>query len=179
MRKTAIAVVLAMAALLTVCTAQASACRGASRGPGALSVDDTRHAVTCLINRQRARYGMRRLRGSPSLGVAAQVHSDAMASMNFFSHDGDDGTPASRAQAAGYTAGARNWGLGENLEWGSGKAASPRSIVRGWMHSAVHRTVLLSRRFRHIGVGVTKGSPMSPDVQNAAVFTADFGYRKG
>ena len=179
MRKTVIAVVLAMAALLSVCTAQASACRGASRGPGALSVDDTRRAVTCLINRRRAHHGMRRLHGSVSLATAAQEHSDAMASMNFFSHDGDDGTPVSRAQAAGYTAGASNWGLGENLEWGSGKAASPRSIVNGWMHSAEHRTVMLSRRFRQVGIGVTQGSPMSPDVQNAAMFTADFGYRKG
>jgi uncharacterized protein YkwD len=179
MRKTAIAVVLVIAALLSVWTAQASACRGASRGPGALSVDDARRAVTCLINRQRAHHGLRRLHGSAPLGVAAQVHSDAMASMNFFSHDGNDGTPTSRAQDAGYTIGASNWGLGETLEWGSGKTASPRAIVRGWMHSAVHRAVMLSSRFRQVGVGVTQGSPMSPDVQNAAMFTADFGYRKG
>ena len=179
MRKTAIATVLAMAALLLAWTAQASACRGASRGPGALSVDDARRAVTCLINRRRAHQGLRRLRGNLALGLAAQQHSDAMASMNFFSHDGEDGTPVSRAQAAGYTAGASAWGIGEDLEWGAGKGASPRAIVRGWMHSPVHRYVMLSPRFRHVGIGVTHGSPMSPEVQRAATFTADFGYRKG
>ncbi len=178
MRKTAISAVLVMAALLSVWTSQASACRGVSRGPARLSIDDAKRAVACLINRRRSHNGLHRLRVSIPLGVAAQEHSDAMASQNFFSHEGD-GTPASRAQAAGYTSGARNWGLGENLEWASRKAASPRAIVDGWMRSPEHRSVMLSRRFRHIGIGVTAGSPTSPDVQNAETFTADFGYRKG
>jgi uncharacterized protein YkwD len=178
MRKTAIAAVLTMAALLSVWTAQASACRGVTSGPARLSIDDAKQAVACLINQRRSHRGLHRLRVSIPLGVAAQAHSDAMASQNFFSHEGD-GTPASRAQAAGYTAGARAWGLGEDLEWATGKAASPRAIVDGWMRSAEHRSVMLSRRFRHIGVGVTGGSPMSPDIQNAEMFTADFGYRKG
>ena len=178
MRKTAIAAALAMAALFSVLTSQASACRGVTRPAGSQSIDDTRLAVTCLINRHRSHLGLRRLHGSLALQSAAQVHSDAMAAQNFFSHEGD-GTPASRAQAAGYTTGARAWGIGENLEWGTSKAASPRAIVDGWMRSAEHRDVMLSRTFRQIGIGVTDGSPMSPDVQNAAMFTADFGYRKG
>src|SRR6266545_5751519 len=68
---------------------------------------------------------------------------------------------------SGYMAGASAWGLGENLEWASGKAASPRAVVDAWMGSPEHRDVMFSRRFRHIGVGVASGSPMSPDVQNA------------
>jgi uncharacterized protein YkwD len=179
MRKTAIAVALAIAALFSVVASQASACRGVNRAPYRQSIDEVRRAVTCLINRQRAHHGMRRLHGSVALGIAAQVHSDAMASQNFFSHEGEDGTPESRAASAGYMTGAKTWGLGENLEWASGKAATPRAIVDGWMNSAEHRDVMLSRRFRQIGIGVTEGSPMSPDVQNAAMFTADFGFRKG
>jgi uncharacterized protein YkwD len=179
MRKTAIAVVLTTGALLSVWTSQASACLGVKHPPNSQSIDETRQAVTCLINQHRKHRGLRALRGSPSLGAAAQEHSDAMAAQNFFSHEGSDGTPESRAQAAGYMAGARSWGIGENLEWASGKAASPRAIVDGWMRSAEHRTVMFSRRFRHIGVGVTEGSPMNPDVRGAAMFTADFGYRKG
>jgi uncharacterized protein YkwD len=179
MRKTAIAVVLATAALFSGVTSQASACRGVKLAPSRQGIDNAKRAITCLINRSRAHHGLRRLHGSVALGSAAQVHSDAMAAQNFFSHDGDDGTPTSRAEAAGYMAGARAWGLGENLEWASGKGASPGAIVRGWMMSAEHRTVILSRRFRHIGIGVTNGSPLSPDVQNAAMFTADFGFRKG
>jgi uncharacterized protein YkwD len=178
MRKTAIAVVLVTGALLSVWTSQASACSGINHPPNSQSIDETRQAVTCLINQHRKHRGLRRLHASLELGAAAQEHSDAMAAQNFFSHEGSDGTPESRAQAAGYMAGARSWGIGENLEWGSGKLASPRAIVDGWMRSAVHRTVMLSGRFRHIGVGVTQGSPMNPDVGGAAMFTADFGYRK-
>jgi uncharacterized protein YkwD len=179
MRNTAMAVALATTALFSISTAQASACRGAHRPPGRQSADDTRRALTCLINQRRHHHGLRRVRGSIALGVAAQEHSDTMASKNFFGHDGDDGTPVDRARAAGYMAGARAWGIGENLEWGSGKAGSPRAIVDGWMRSPEHRSVMLSRKFRQVGVGVTNGSPMSPDVQNAAMYTALFGFRKG
>ena len=178
MRKRAIAVVLAIAALLAVWTSQASACQGANRAPGRQSVDEARQAVTCLINKRRKHHGMRRLHSSSALAVAAQQHSDAMASQNFFSHEGD-GTPTSRAEGAGYMAGASAWGVGENLEWASGKAGSPRGIVRGWMRSAAHRSIMFSRRFRHVGIGITEGSPVSPDVQGAATYTADFGFRKG
>ena len=54
----------------------------------------------------------------PLLDAAAQSHTDAMTSQNFFSHEGD-GTPASRAANAGYMAGARAWGIGEDLFWGA------------------------------------------------------------
>jgi uncharacterized protein YkwD len=179
MRKTAMAAVLAMAALLSVWTAQASACRGVKHSPTSQTIDETRQAVTCLINERRKHRGLRRLHGSVALLTAAQEHSDAMATQNFFSHEGGDGSPATRAQGAGYTNGARTWGLGENLEWASGKAASPRAIVDGWMKSPEHRDVMLTARFRQIGIGVTEGSPMNPDVPDAAMYTADFGYRKG
>jgi uncharacterized protein YkwD len=178
MRKTAIAVLLT-AALFPAVTSSASACRGVKLTPGRQGVDNAKRAITCLINRSRAHHRLRRLHGSISLGSAAQVHSDAMATLNFFSHDGGDGSPASRAEAAGYMAGAHAWGIGENLEWAIGKGASPGAVVRAWMMSAEHRSVILSRRFRHIGIGITNGSPVSPDVQGAAVFTADFGFRKG
>jgi uncharacterized protein YkwD len=179
MQKTAIVAVLATTALLSVWTAQANACRGAHREPGRQSVDDARWAVMCLINQRRHHHGLHGVRGSVALGMAAQEHSDNMAAKNFFAHDGADGTPVDRARAAGYMAGARSWGIGENLEWASGKPASPRAIVDAWMRSPEHRSVMLSGRFRQVGVGVTNGSPMSPDVQGAAMYTALFGFRKG
>jgi uncharacterized protein YkwD len=178
MLKRAIAVGIATAAAVPIFSAQASACQGANLPPSSQSADGARRAITCLVNKSRHKHGLRRLHGNAQLGTAAQEHSDAMASQNFFSHEGD-GTPASRAQGAGYAVGARAWGLGENLEWASGKAASPRAIVRGWMRSAEHRDVMFSRQFRQIGVGVAYGSPVSPDVANAATFTADFGFQKG
>ena len=102
-----------------------------------------------------------------------------MASENFFSHEGDDGTPASRAANAGYMAGARAWGIGENLEWATAGAATPRHVVRSWMKSAEHRSVILTRNFRQVGIGIADGSPVAGIDQNAETFTAVFGFRKG
>jgi uncharacterized protein YkwD len=178
MRKTATAAVLVTAALLSIYVSQASACSGATRQPGGQSVAEAQAAVTCLINKQRNRNHMRGVRYSISLGTAAQQHSVAMASQNFFSHEGD-GTPASRAANAGYMAGASAWGIGENLEWGTGKAATPKAVVRAWMNSAEHRSVILSRQFRQVGVGVVDGSPVAGIEQGAETFTAVFGFRKG
>ncbi len=178
MRKTATAVFLAITALLSVLASQASACNGANLKPARQSTDQARQAVTCLINRQRARHHRRRVQGNVQLLAAAQTHTNAMVSQNFFSHEGD-GTPASRAANAGYIAGASAWGVGEALEWGVKKGATPRAIVRGWMHSPEHRGILLTGRFRQVGVGVTAGSPMAGDDPGAETFTALFGFRKG
>lgn len=178
MRKTATTVVLATAALLSIIASQASACTGINRQPGRQSVTDAQYAITCLINKQRHRNHLRRVQVSTPLGSAATEHSDAMASENFFSHEGD-GTPASRAANAGYMSGASTWGIGENLEWATGGAATPRRVVRGWMKSAEHRSVILSRRFRQVGIGIADGSPVAGIDQSAETFTAVFGFRKG
>ena len=121
MRKTAIAVVLAVAASLSIFASQASACNGASLKPTRQSIDQARAAVTCLINGQRRHHHLKTVHGSTPLWVAAQSHTNAMVSQNFFSHEGD-GTPASRAANAGYVAGASSWGVGETSNGGSRKA---------------------------------------------------------
>jgi uncharacterized protein YkwD len=76
-------------------------------------------------------------------------------------------------------AGARAWGIGETLEWATGKAATPKAVVRGWMKSPEHRSVILSRQFRQVGVGIVDGSPIAGIDQGAETFTAVFGFRKG
>jgi uncharacterized protein YkwD len=176
MRKTILLGALAIAALATWAPA-ASACRGANVPAGAETADQARVAMTCMINRERRRQGLHGVRGDVALGIAAQTHSDDMASQDFFSHDGSDGTPASRAAAAGYMNGARHWGLGENLAFGTGWSGSPKAMVHDWMRSAEHRYILLQPQWRQVGVGVTMGSPMGPDGPGMATYTALFGYR--
>jgi uncharacterized protein YkwD len=178
MRKSATAVVLAITALLSVLASQASACNGANLKPARQSTDQARGAVTCLINQQRRHHHLKSVHGNASLLTAAQTHSNAMVSQNFFSHEGD-GTPASRASNAGYIAGASAWGVGEALEWGVKRGATPRAIVRGWMRSPEHRAIVLTGRFRQVGVGVAAGSPMQGGDRGAETFTALFGFRKG
>ena len=178
MRRITIAAALAFIAMAGLAPA-AEACPGATDPPGSQPTSSASQAVVCLINHQRSRHGLRSLRGSVALAASAQVHSDTMASQDFFSHAGPDGAPAARAAAAGYMLGARNWEVGENLGFGTGSAGSPRSMVRAWMASAEHRKVLLERFWRQIGVGVTGGSPLGPDGPGMATYTVDFGFRRG
>jgi uncharacterized protein YkwD len=112
------------------------------------------------------------------LGLAGAEHSQAMTTDHFFAHDGVDGTPVTRAQAFGYLKGARVWGIGEDLEWASGGLASPLAIVEGWMNSPEHRRVILTARFRQLGVGVVQGSPLNAEPAASMTYTALFGYRR-
>jgi uncharacterized protein YkwD len=171
-------VALAIGGILAIWAPSAIACPGGHSTAASLSTVQARAAVVCLINKKRARNHVRSVREHPLLDAAAQAHTDAMTSENFFSHEGD-GTPASRAQSAGYMSGARAWGVGEDLFWGAQRLSTPGATVNAWMHSAPHRSVLLSRSFRQVGVGVDQGSPAGPDNTNTGTYTALFGFRKG
>ncbi len=177
MRKTGKVAALVIAMLPIAFSSAAEACRGGGATPAEQSIDRARRAVVCLVNRGRARNHLRRVHGVVSLGNAAQGHSQAMVTNDFFSHGGD-GTPASRAAAAGYMGGGP-FTVGENLGWGSGRLGSPAAMVHSWMSSPSHRAVLLSRRFRQIGVGVAMGSPEGADGPSMATYTVDLGHRGG
>ena len=168
---------LALAALLSTASV-ASACPGAGRPAGSQSPGATRHAIRCLINHKRAHSGAPHVRRNAALAAAAKGHSATMDRQNFFAHDGSDGNPGTRAEAAGYTRGWPVWSIGEDLGFGTGQAGSPRSIVAAWMHSAEHRGVLLSPDWRQVGVGVINGSPFGADGAGMATYAVDFGYRR-
>ena len=68
--------------------------------------------------------------------------------------------------------------VGENIAWGSGGQGSPKATVARWMSSPMHRSTMLSRRFRDIGVGVAMGSPMGDSGLNSAIYTANFGLSR-
>jgi uncharacterized protein YkwD len=84
----------------------------------------------------------------------------------------------SRIQGSHYLDGARSWSLGENIAWGSGTLATPRSIVRAWMHSPEHRANILNGGFRDIGIGIATGAPVPLGSRlGGATYTTDFGTR--
>jgi uncharacterized protein YkwD len=158
--------------------ASAQACEGADLAPSELDSYTAQDAVLCLMNQARKKNGLGKLRWDGRLERAAQSHSNAMDSGNFFSHSGQGGSsPASRIQRTGFMSGARSWGIAENIRWGSGDLGTPRMAVVAWMRSAPHRAAMLSRSYRLAGVGVAIGSP-SGDGSDAAIYTADFGYRR-
>jgi uncharacterized protein YkwD len=169
---------LVVAAAATAAPAAASACQRDGAQPRELTVKEARAAVVCLINQRRKANGVRKLRDDSRLERAAQGHSNAMDKGNFFSHIGPGGSsPQSRAQNAGYMAGASSWGIAEVIRWGRRGPGSPKAAIAAWMKSPSHRSALLGGRYRHLGVGVALGSPTGGGEGNAAIYTATVGYR--
>ena len=131
------------------------------------------------MNEVRSRAGVRPIRADDRLERAAQRHSGAMDSGNFFSHNSPNGaSPLTRIRSSGYLAGASAWGIGENLRWGSGGHGSPRATINSWMQSPAHRSTMLAGRYRNVGIGVAFGSPNGGGGGDSAIYTANFGYRK-
>jgi uncharacterized protein YkwD len=80
------------------------------------------------------------------LASAAAAHSLDMASHNFFSHTGSNGsTEADRAAAAGYA----YWMLGENIAAGQ---AGVGEAMDAWVGSAAHCVNLMNSGFKDVGL---------------------------
>lgn len=136
-----------------------------------------RRALLCLVNYERARRGLRRMRPHRRLTRAAYAHSRRMVRLRFFAHVGPGSLSLSgRLRRAGYLpARGGTWFVGENIAFARGRFASPLGIHRAWMHSTPHRLDMLQPSFRDVGFGVYGGAPFG---RRGVTYTADFG-RKG
>ena len=155
------------------------ACTGADAEPNRASHRTLVRATVCLLNKQRRGRGMRGLKLSQRLGRAAQRHSVDMSSNGYFSHDSRSGASfIDRIRRSGYLKSARSWLVGENIAWGTGSLATPRSIVRAWMNSPGHKANILNRSFRQIGIGISFSAPVPAEDGSAGTYTTDFGTRR-
>jgi uncharacterized protein YkwD len=180
-----ISVVLAAVALLlwaflprlqAATVGDADGCPHSGAVPTPDDIEQTRAAILCLLNRERARHQLPALRHNPTLEQASQSHSQDMAERNFFAHETPEGsTPAERMTAAGYPPGGVS--VGENLYWGEEVKATPVEAVDGWMHSPGHRENILRPQFDEVGVGVAYDAPIPASSHRSAVYTTDFGGR--
>jgi len=60
---------------------------------------------------------------------------------------------------AGYaTSGCRPWAVSEVIGWGRSSPGTPHAIFSSWMRSAYHRSIILARRWRDVGVGCVSGT---------------------
>jgi uncharacterized protein YkwD len=154
------------------------ACAHSGLMPTATNARLIRSATLCLVNRERAAHGERRLRLNVHLDRAAQTHTASMASNDYFEHFGPSGqTPVARMRAAGYIFSSHvGYQVGENIAWGTLSLATPRAIVSAWMHSPGHRANILDRHYRDTGIGISPHPPESlAHGQAGAVYTQDFG----
>jgi uncharacterized protein YkwD len=161
------------AAVAAPSAAAAAECAGADSVPAALGERGTARATLCLLNSERAARGLPRLRSDGRLRVAADRHAGDMVSKRYFAHNSKSGASfVTRIKRTGWHRARRSWTVGENIGYGSGTLATPRSMVRGWMDSAGHRANILARQFRMIGVGIADGAPTGG---GGATYATDFG----
>jgi len=146
------------------------------------SVLRTQRRLLCLMNRTRARFGLRPLRENRCLHRVAARHAHDMVNRRYFAHITPNGwSPGARARASGYVPRAAAWLVGENIAWGVAGAARPNWVMRAWMHSPPHRHNILSRHFRDVGIGVARGVPVHGfrGVPLRATFSVEFGAHRG
>jgi len=140
----------------------------------AVAPPQVREALLCEIGRVRAGHDARRLRPDPQLDLAAARHATDMFERRYFSHVSPGGGDlGDRARRAGYALRRCAWRVGEILAWGVGPRSTAAGTVRAWMDSAPHRRILVSRRYRELGLGMQAGTPFDAfptGVTVAAVF---------
>lgn len=166
---------LALCAMPSAVAAQGTGCSFTRSVASAEREPNVRTALRCLVNATRQRHGLRSLRSSSRLNLAADRHSADMVARGYFAHVSPEGkSVVDRVRATGYLSGARDWAVGEDIGWGTGSASTPASIFRAFMNSPPHRHIILSREFHEIGVGVSPGVPV-PGEGSGATFVLDFG----
>jgi uncharacterized protein YkwD len=178
-RKTLCAIAMVAAwMLITGSPASAASCPNAGIQVTGLSQSAMEGSIACLINEQRAAHGIRPVQPNASLRQAALSHSTEMVGQGYFGHTSPAGvTFVDRIEATGYTRGARSWGVGENLVWGSGSLSTPQSLVTSWMNSPPHRENLLRARFREIGIAAVVGTPEGSRDARGVTVSSEYGYR--
>ena len=103
--------------------------------------------MLALVNAERQSNGLPPLEMDDRLSSVARAHSIDMAQRGYFDHTDPDGqSPFDRIGAAGIA----YFAAGENIAWG---AATPESVVKGWMDSPGHRANILNEKFTRIGIG--------------------------
>lgn len=107
--------------------------------------------VLRLLNVERQSAGLAPLTNSRKLNAASYYHSLDMATNEFFSHYGSDGSSlVDRVREVGYT----GWtAVAENIAAGYPSAAS---VVDGWMNSPGHRENILDGTLTQVGVGLVE-----------------------
>jgi uncharacterized protein YkwD len=153
-------------------TTAASGCPGAGARAARASRARLRSALLCLINRERARRGVRPLRHDRRLVRAATRHARDMVRRRYFGHQRSGG-PDLHARLA--RAGWRGTAWGETIAYGCGASGSARAIVRSWMASGGHSAILLSGRYGRGGPAVAKRAPVR--CRGGATWVLDVGRR--
>lgn len=107
--------------------------------------------VLDLVNKYRTEAGLKPLVWDDDLAEVARMHSEDMASRNFFDHENPDGeSPFDRMRKHGinYMAAAENIAAGQT---------TPESVMNSWMNSPGHYANIMNGNLGKLGVGIARG----------------------
>jgi uncharacterized protein YkwD len=173
---TRVAIVSAVA-LLAIGAGSAGATGNPTRSIAA--VDQLESQVLAELNKIRRDHGLVPLKLSRPLATAADTHSKAMGTHGFFQHESRDGSEFWKRVKRFYgPAKSSNWSVGENLLWSSGHLDAATAL-KLWMESPGHRKVILTPRWREVGLSAVSVTA-APGVfggRDVTIVTADFGAR--
>jgi uncharacterized protein YkwD len=163
-------------ALATTTVALVLLCAGAVP---ALAFDraGSENTMLRLVNNARASRGLQTVKMNDALRRAARSHSTDMIRRDYFAHSSLSGSGVgTRARRAGYgVTGWSQWSVGEVIAWGSGIRGTPYAIFKAWMNSTGHRSIILGKRWRDVGVGCSRGT--FKGIGGVCMWTLDFGRR--
>lgn len=106
------------------------------------------NTMLCLINRARANFGIPPLTEASDLDTSATLKTHDEVRYGF-AHD-SDGKPWNYYFPPEYNV------RGEDLAWGVGSCATVLAIYGGLMHSATHRSVILSPYEQYVGTDMQR-----------------------
>lgn len=132
-----------------------SVCKDFRADGGRKAMRKARRSMRCFVNYARKRSGLRHLKKNRKLVWSAKRKSGDIIRCSF-SHTACGRKFEYWILRSGY-ANSRNLWAGENVAWGGGALGNVKTIFIAWMKSPGHRRAILSRTYRHLGVGVTKG----------------------
>lgn len=134
-------------------------------------------AMLKLINTAREKRGLAKVRINTALDRAALAHSREMLASDRFAHTSTDGTSlGTRLRRAGYgSSGWSSWSVAEVIGMGQGTLGTPRAVFKAWMGSKAHRSIILGKRWRDVGIGCAHGT--FGDSDDVVVYTVDVGRR--
>lgn len=110
-------------------------------------------AVLDLTNKERKAHGLPSLQWSDSLAKAASYHAAHMASYRYLDHDSilpGGKRISAKERISRFDA---NW-CGENIARGQ---SSPEEVIANWMSSHGHRSNILEKSAKRLGVGYVSG----------------------
>lgn len=144
---------------LSAVQAQATAFVGCASGSESVSTynDAFDKQVVVLVNAERKKRNLKPLTWETHLANAARYHAQDMAMDNYMDHDSHDRKGSSLKRVCGtfdrigkFIQGSNVFACAENIAAGS---MTPEEVVKGWMKSSGHRTNILNKSAKYIGVG--------------------------